>query len=36
MSLKNTMVDMPEKKITYKKNPNGTIYVYYNITGLQK
>ena len=31
MSLKNKLVDMPEKKITYKKAANGTIYVYYTI-----
>jgi len=31
MSLKNAKVPMPEKKITYKKAPNGTIYVYYTL-----
>jgi len=31
MSLKNTLIPMPEKKITYKKAVNGTIYVYYTL-----
>jgi transposase len=31
MSLKNTLVSIPEKKITYKKAANGTVYVYYTL-----
>ena len=28
---KQTLVDLPKKRITYKKGPNGTKYVYYTI-----
>jgi transposase len=31
MSLKNTPVPMPEKRVTYKKATNGTEYVYYTV-----
>ena len=31
MSLKNAPVPMPEKRVTYKKGPNGTIYVYLTV-----
>ena len=31
MSLRNKTVPMPEKRITYKKAPNGTEYVYYTV-----
>ena len=31
MTLKNTMVPIPNKRITYKKASNGTVYVYYTL-----
>ena len=31
MSLKDAPVPMPEKRVTFKKQPNGTVYVYYTV-----
>ena len=31
MSLKVAPVPMPEKRVTFKKKPNGTVYVYYTV-----
>ena len=31
MALRSKMIPMPDKKITYKNGPNGTLYVYYTV-----